>query len=162
MYKQYPKRAFVAPLIVLSLFALGLWSCEESGINGVPPEDAHLIGYSTSDTCMGNSISAPPEADDWDGPTVVEITVDGLLITVFHKNAYLNCCLDEIAVEFSQQGRLLVLEECEVAPNPCYCYCPFEVEATIEVRTAGIYTLEIWTEGRLVWRGYIEVEGPEG
>ncbi len=139
-------RMFGVILIILSLLFIG---CSR-GVDVVPSGEAELVRYSHSDTC----VSAPTH-----GPAEVEIIVDGLEISVLHKNAVLNCCLDSIIVEFTQEGTLLKLSEMEAVSNPCYCLCPFEVRATIRVPGPGTYVIEIWTENTKVWRGEVEIGG---
>ena len=137
---------FGAALVIPCLFSLG---CSHR-TGGVPVGEAQLIRYSHSDTCVGSLSSDSAE---------VEIIVDGREITVVHKNALLNCCLDSILVDFTQQNSLLRLTEMEVVPRPCDCLCPFEVRATIEVSLPGTYIIEIWTGDVMVWRGVVEVGG---
>ena len=61
---------------------------------------------------------------------------------MLHQNAAYNCCLDEIAVSASLEGNLLRLTEEEIVPNPCYCICCFNVEATVVDLAPGTYTVE--------------------
>jgi hypothetical protein len=117
---------------------------------------ARLVQYSHSDECVAQG-SPPLELAQ--GEANVEVKVDGLEVTVIHKNAFLNCCLDSIDVDFEQQYRLLKLVEREAVTMPCDCICPFEVVSTIMVSTPGKYTVEVWTEASLVWTGVVEVGG---
>ncbi len=137
---------FGITLIVPCLLSLGC----SLRTGAVPGGEAQLIHYSHSDTCVGSLTLDPAE---------VEVVVDGFEITVIHKDAALNCCLDSILVEFTQEDTVLRLRETEAVSNPCYCVCPFEVRATIEVSAPGNYIIEIWTEDAMVWRGVVAIQG---
>ena len=133
-------------LLYIILVVIGLGCGKEKG----PVGEARLISYSYSDTCLAKN---PPQ-----DTAEVEIIIDGLKITVVHKNAMFNCCPDSIIVEFTQENTLLKLFEKEVlGPEACDCTCPFEVSAIIEVPRNGTYILEIYTEGHLVYRKEISV-----
>ena len=134
----------------------GLFAGCGTDVELLPAGQARLIEYSHSEECVARD--APLGLDPGDAD--VEVKVDGLEVTVTHKNAFLNCCLDSIMVSFDQEYRLLKLEEQEALTIPCDCICPFEVVSTIEVSTPGKYTVEVWTEASLVWTGEVRLEGP--
>jgi hypothetical protein len=141
--------AIGAPLVAL---VCALASCGED-VELVPARQARLIGYSHSKECLtpGDPIGTELSSAD------VEVAVDGMSVTVTHRNAFLNCCLDSIVVDFKQDNNVLKLVEHEAVTMPCDCICPFEVVATLEAATPGTYVIEIWTEARLVWTGGVEV-----
>jgi hypothetical protein len=120
------------------------------------PDQAQLIDYSHG-TC--DKTYTESQFHMMSDSADVEIIIDGLQVTVIHKNAVLNCCLDSIVVEFSQEDNLLKLTETEETKNPCLCLCDYEVEAIIEVPAPGTYIIEIWTVKKLVWREEIEIPG---
>ena len=113
-----------------------------------PAEESQLVDFSHSDECVGSIKKELPD---------VEIIVRGLYITVIHKNAIFNCCLDEIMVEFEQEHRVLKLFESEVVTMPCWCICPFEVKSIIQVSFPGRYIIEIWSYDHLIWSDSVEV-----
>ncbi len=67
-------------------------------------------------------------------------------VEVIHRNAMFNCCLDEIAVEMTLDGNTIKLKEAEVAPNPCFCTCPYDVTTTIGSLEDGLYTVEFYND----------------
>jgi len=139
-------------LIVISVLYL---QCDNKSTVFTPVGEAQLTNCSHSD-CLGESVSGSL-TDLMSDPAEVEILVKGSEITITHKNAMFNCCLDHIQVVLTQQKFLLKLTETESVTKPCLCTCPFEVQATIKVPTPGIYTLEIWAYDKLIWSGEVEV-----
>ena len=137
----------VALLILPALLVCG---CSDES------RETKMISSASSDSCMARGFSSRDNLVDWPEPDV-KVTVEGLTINLVHTNATLNCCLDTIEVDFTHDGRLLMLREKEVVTMPCDCICPFEVEATIEVPSPGTYLLEIYTGVELVWSDEIEV-----
>lgn len=143
-------------VIVAVLFAL---PCFVPGCGGdvdrFPVGQARLVDYYHSEECVRPGGSLGLDMGDAD----VEVEIDGLEVTITHKNAFLNCCLDSILVSFAQEDRLLRLVEHEAVTIPCDCICPFEVMAVIEVSVPGKYMIEVWTEAGLVWTRKVEVGG---
>ena len=152
MTTRTPLKIFGVTLIVMSIL---YFQCgQKSGVTA-PDGEAELSEYSHSD-CIGESISGSFTnllSDSAD----VEIIVEGFQITIIHKNATFNCCLDYIQVVLTQQNFFLKLTETEFVTSPCLCTCPFEVTATIDVPSPGTYTIELWAYDELLWSGEVEV-----
>jgi hypothetical protein len=138
-------------LAVLSILSV---QCSEDQPLSSNKGEAQLVSYSNSDCLEG--VSTTPFLAMGDSAEV-EVTVEGLKITVIHSNAIFNCCIDSIRVEFAQEDSLLKLTEIPLGEDLCDCICPFEVSATIEVPSPGIYIIEIWAEDEFIWRGKVEV-----
>jgi hypothetical protein len=137
------------------LLAFWLIQCGEDGTIS-PPGEAQLVDYSHGECDLelaGSHYTLESDSAD------VEITIDGLEVTVIHRNAILNCCLDSIPITFSQEGNLLKLTETESTSQPCLCLCPYVVEATIMVPSSGTYVIEVYTLTKLVWREEIFIPG---
>jgi hypothetical protein len=137
---------------LLVLFIINLSCSEEPPTKISPYEETQLIGYSSSDSCLPYYRQSGDSAE-------VEIEVDSFDINITHKNAILNCCLDSIDVEFVEAGDTLKLYETEVSLYGmlCTCLCPYEINAIIGVSESGVYIIEIFTEGRLVYQKWVEV-----
>jgi len=144
---------FGASLVVMSMLYL---QCGQENNSVTDPDDAaQLREYSHSD-CVGESISGS-YTNLLSDPADVEIIVEGFQITIVHKNATFNCCLDYIQVVLTQQNFLLKLTETEFVTSPCLCTCPFAVSATIDVPSPGMYTIELWAHDELLWSGEVKV-----
>lgn len=81
----------------------------------------------------------PCEDDD-----EITLTPEPFSLHVFHENATYNCCLDDIVISLFADGNLLVLTEEEVLPDPCYCICCYDAEATVVDLAPGEYVVEFW------------------
>ena len=141
-------------LIILSILYIHCGD-DDSMTAPVPVGETRLLSYSQSDCLLkaspGDFIHTMSDSAD------VEIIVDGLQVTVIHGNAYFNCCIDSIQVEFFQDAELLKLTEKDVYTNLCRCDCVYEVTTVLEVVSHGLYVIEIWAVDRLIWRGDIVV-----
>jgi hypothetical protein len=133
--------------IIISLLVLSL-ACSKSGKNEGAPV---LEYYSYSDSCLSKKGEGDIDSAQ------VEIIINGLELTVIHKNAILNCCLDSILLEFTHNDNILTLIENELTTNPCECVCHYKVEAEIKVPNPGDYILEIYTSSHLVYRKKIHI-----
>lgn len=129
------------PYIILTIISVGCDRGER------PHREAKLISYSHSDTCVSSKGRAAE----------VEIIINGLQITVVHKDAQFNCCADSAIVKLVQEDTVIKIFEEEVTPDPCRCVCTFEVSSVIEVNRPGTYILEIYTNEWLVYRKRIRV-----
>jgi len=76
------------------------------------------------------------------GGDEIELTVEGNTLHVLHRNATYNCCSDDIVISLSAEEDLLMLTEDEIVPDPCYCLCCYNVEATVVDLAPGTYTVE--------------------
>ena len=110
----------------------------------------HIDQY-THDGCLlgANGEDPLPCGDDQ-----FTLTVEGDTLHVLHENAVYNCCLDDIAVSLSVEGNVLWLSETEVAPDPCWCLCCYEVEATVVSLAPGSYTVEYCWYDEWDWELY--------
>jgi len=86
----------------------------------------------------------PPGSGSCPEDDEISLTVDGNTLHVLHANATYNCCLDEIVISLSVEGTLLRLTEEEIVPDPCYCICCYNVEATVVDLVPGEYTVEFY------------------
>lgn len=68
-----------------------------------------------------------------------------LLIT--HVNGEFNCCIDYISTSIQLNGNVIDLYEVEVASQPCFCICPFDVTTTVSGLASGTYTVNIYANG---------------
>jgi hypothetical protein len=107
----------------------------DAGVGTAP----HVDDYANSG-CRLNPEGDPVPCED---PDEFELTVEPYTLHMLHRNANYNCCLDDIAVLLEVEGNVLHLTEVEICPDPCYCICCFEVEATVVDLTPGPYTVEI-------------------
>ena len=121
-------------------------------------EEIGLIYYSHSG-CKEENFSSQILSDTAEIEPQVQIIIEDLLITVIHKNALLNCCPDSIVVRFTQEENILKLDEIDyiVGSGGCDCMCSYEIKSVIRVQDHGTYILEIYTNGRLVFRKKIIV-----
>ena len=147
--QKYLKIIFAVLFLLLLLFL----ACSDSDES--PYEEAQLIGSYSSDTCVSHMRQYVDSAE-------VEIEVEGFDISITHKNAIFNCCLDSIKAEFTQSGDTLKLTEVEYRIGGCYCTCPYEVSTAIGVSDPGTYLIEIFAvevyqEKKLVYQGWVEV-----
>jgi hypothetical protein len=143
-------------MLLLVLAILSVRCSRENTISNATGGEARLTGTSHSD-CLDDGINPLDHATD--DSARVDVFVSGLEVTVVHYNCMLNCCLDSIGVEFAHEDNVLILTEVEYYTTPCFCHCPYEVTAKIEVPAPGLYVIEVWTYDILVWRGEIEVPG---
>ena len=79
----------------------------------------------------------PPCGDD-----EIELVVEDGALHVLHQNATYNCCCDDIVIVLTVEGDVLHLTEVEIVPDPCYCICCYNVQATIVDLAPGTYTVE--------------------
>ncbi|RKZ21917.1 hypothetical protein DRQ18_03610 [bacterium] len=105
-------------------------------------ERVELVETWHSDSCV---------TGEFKDTAVVDVWVEGMLVHVIHYNAYLNCCLDDIAVRVKFVGRVIEVHEHEIVETPCDCLCPFNIVYTLRVPSPGEYVLKIYTEDRLVY-----------
>ncbi|MBN2562383.1 MAG: hypothetical protein JXQ75_15775 [Phycisphaerae bacterium] len=117
-------------------------------IEDIPAFVAALLGLVRGPPHMGdhsNSGCLPgPGRDAWqcEEDDVIELTVDGYALHVLHRNATYNCCPDDIVITLIVEGSLLRLTEEEIATEPCYCICCYDVEGTVLDLAPGEYTVE--------------------
>ncbi len=105
-----------------------------------------LAGVRNSDCLNGATRTVDGDDDSLYGTESFEASYDAEtgLATATHHNAVYNCCIDEISVELVQDGNTLKLYETEVAPNPCFCVCPFDISAQVAGLADGLYTVEFY------------------
>ncbi len=154
---MYSRKLFgLLGMVLVVLAILSVRCSRENTLSDKTGGAARLTGFSHSD-CLDGGVN-PLDYETGDTARV-DVFVDGFEVTVVHHNCILNCCLDSIDVEFTQEGNLLMLTEEEWYTTPCLCICPYEVTATIVVPAPGIYVIEVWTYDMLVWRGEVKVPG---
>ncbi|MBU0616096.1 MAG: hypothetical protein KKI02_00095, partial [Planctomycetes bacterium] len=76
------------------------------------------------------------------GGDEIELVVEGNALHVLHRNATYNCCPDDIVISLTVEDDLIMLMEEEIVPDPCYCICCYNVEATVVDLVPGTYTVE--------------------
>lgn len=89
----------------------------------------------------------PDGEPDWNAcedDDEITLTPEPCSLHVLHENATYNCCPDDIVISLFADGNLLVLTEEEVLPDPCYCICCYDVEATMVDLAPGEYVVEFW------------------
>ena len=100
------------------------------------PGSPCLADYSNTG-CLEEPPPGYPCGDDQ-----IHLTVEGSTLHVLHTNATYNCCPYDIVISLSVEGSLLRLTEQEIAPDPCYCICCYDVEATVLDLAPREYTVE--------------------
>ena len=113
------------------------------------------IGTYSNSGCLAGALD-----DEWpmcvEDDEIILTVADGTLHTL-HTNASYNCCLDDIIVTLSVEDSLIQLTETEYAPEPCWCICCYEVEATVLDLPPGEYTVEYcWYDFELSDRCHVE------
>lgn len=141
-------------IIMIAVALCGVWGCDRNA-GTRPAGEATLVDFSNSGECQARD----PKGGYPDEPPKVEVITEGQVVLINHKNAIFNCCLDTIRVELRQEERLLILTESEIVTHYCRCNCAFEVTASLEVTLPGVYWIEIWGGGALVWTGRVTVTG---
>ena len=68
-------------------------------------------------------------------------------VRLLHHLASHNCCVETIALSVRATENHFVVEEQEIAPNPCNCICDYDVWTDLGALAAGTYTVEWWVEG---------------
>ena len=143
----------IFPIASVILFFIYMSCNEETHSETSPYEETQLIGYSSSDTCLTHL-----RQYNEDDTAEVDIVVDSFDIIITHNNAFLNCCLDSVSVQFMQAGDTLRLYENEIIlGSPCDCLCPYEVNFTIGISEPGTYLVEIFTYSWIVYQEWVEV-----
>ncbi len=79
---------------------------------------------------------------DGDGDEEVIFEVNGTSLTVYHNNAYYNCCLDYF-VDYGIRGGHIVAYERDFG-DPCDCDCYFDLTSTLNDIEPGIYGVEFY------------------
>lgn len=108
----------------------------------------------------GNNLDkgACKDSPTYSDPDSIAIIVSGNDITVFHFDAFYNCCLT-VTTEVAQEGYVINLYEHESGDNPCYCLCYYDLETTIYDLEAGTYTINVYSaEGEYVGGGTATIE----
>lgn len=119
-----------------------LTSGEERRINLclAPIGEEPQLTYSNSG-CLNNREDPTNAADK------IIAKVKGNNVYVTHRNAWYNCCLEEIRVELEQEGNQLKLIETEILEGSgCRCMCLYNVSATISDLAAGEHVIQVLNE----------------
>jgi hypothetical protein len=104
-------------------------------------DDGPRVARYTNSGCLTDQSGEPWMCTEDD---LIEFVVEDATLYVRHSYANYNCCLDDIAVYMDiEDGRLLLTEQ-ELAEEPCWCICCYEVNATIVGLSAGAYTVEFY------------------
>ncbi|MEW5767815.1 MAG: carboxypeptidase-like regulatory domain-containing protein [bacterium] len=108
----------------------------------IKPGEGPQLTYSNSG-CLSNR-EDPTQAKD-----EIIAKVEGNDIYVTHRNAWYNCCLEEIRVELEHEGNQLRLIETEILEGSgCRCLCLYDVSAAISDLAAGEYIIQVLNEDR--------------
>jgi len=76
--------------------------------------------------------------------------VENGVLTLTHKNAIYNCCIEDIDVSVKIEGEEVHLYETEILEIPCDCICPYDITTRINSLGPGVYTIYFWNDsGRL-------------
>jgi hypothetical protein len=78
------------------------------------------------------------------------VTVDGQYIH-FEDTMVANCCPDELGLEMTVEGELIMIYETELTTMGCRCICDYPISATLGPFAPGTYTLEVYEN----WAGFI-------
>ncbi|MBP7124950.1 hypothetical protein KBD49_01110 [Myxococcota bacterium] len=96
--------------------------------------------------CLATTRS-PCQGDPYGGQDPagrLEIRVEGHDVTVRHREAVLNCCLEVTLCVTPERDRLRFVERSSGAP--CFCQCLFDLEATLQGIPSGTYELSLWND----------------
>lgn len=104
-----------------------------------------VILGSENTTCKNGAPLSRDEDPQWPESLTLEYLAG--ILTVHHVNGFFNCCLDTIDVSLVADGYTLSLYEQEVAANPCFCECPFDVNTEISNLAPGLYTVNVYVNG---------------
>jgi len=86
---------------------------------------------------------------DGDGDEEVIFEVNGTGLTVYHNNAYYNCCLDYF-VDYGIRGGVIAAYERDFG-DFCDCYCNFNLSSSLNDIEPGIYIVRFYNiEGDLL------------
>ncbi|MDI6791970.1 MAG: carboxypeptidase-like regulatory domain-containing protein [bacterium] len=98
------------------------------------------LTYSNSG-CLSNRGDSAKAADE------IIAKVEGNDVYVTHRNAWYNCCLEDIRVELEQDGNQLKLIETAILEGSgCRCMCFYDVSAVISDLAAGEYIIQVLNE----------------
>lgn len=102
-----------------------------------PPPQAppQLVGYGDSG-CLSY-----PLGRDACGEDEFVLTVAGGTLDILHRNAYYNCCPDDIVVTLDAQEPTLNLTETAIVTLPCWCMCCYDVWSSVTGLLPGSYTV---------------------
>lgn len=115
------------------------WKTEPVEFDFEPGQGPQLT-YSNSG-CLSNR-GEPVKAKD-----EIIAEVKGNEVYVTHRNAWYNCCLEEIKVELEQEGNLIKLIETAILEGSgCRCMCLYDVSAAISDLPAGEYVIQVLNE----------------
>jgi hypothetical protein len=83
-------------------------------------------------------------------------------VTLVHRNATYNCCVDDIEVSLHNDGERLKIEETEIEPS-CFCLCCYDVTSTISGLLPGTHIVEYsWfdyeTQEKEIYTTVVKVE----
>jgi len=89
--------------------------------------------------------------------------VDGFTVTVYHLDAYYNCCWF-LAADIDVSAPIVDLYEVEGPGSEyCLCYCSFDLSFEFEIPQPGEYLLRVWyydTYGNDEWVHVLAAELP--
>ena len=98
------------------------------------------IEYEISPCQMG--LSAIEQLDE----TRFTVTVEGRYIH-FEDMMVANCCPDELELQMTVEGNLIMIHEVAYLTIPCDCICNYPVTATLGPFEPGTYTLKVYNGG---------------
>ena len=85
-------------------------------------------------------LNRPATPDPVFGYMVLE--VQGNDLEIQHLDAYYNCCI-EYAVNYQIGNFEITANEFDVANNPCFCECYFNLKSTLFSLPDGLYTVTL-------------------
>jgi len=94
---------------------------------------------------------------------VIRAEVEGSTITVYHDNAYYNCCPSSFYHAVTLEGSLILIHELEIDPQ-CLCLCCFNLNTVVEDVAPGTYQIDFSWYDYEVWETvhrYLEVVVPD-
>jgi len=100
--------------------------------------------------CQGSVKSGSEEEIEAEDPSITaHYDTDTGLLIVAHKAAQFNCCIERLESTVKVEGALIKIFEIDIKPNPCKCYCPYDMFTSVKGLEPGTYTVEVYANGAL-------------
>lgn len=126
-------RALLLSIAILMIFAINCTEEKGTSNNGGIEELAHQ-------DIQGDCLNQPATPDPVFGYMVLEAQGNDLQIQ--HLDAYYNCCI-EYAVDYQIDNFSITANETDIANNPCFCECYFNLKSTLFDLPGGLYTVTL-------------------
>jgi len=65
----------------------------------------------------------------------------GDTLTVHHRDAAYNCCMDSTTYTVTMDGSVIDIIETEIVPDPCLCLCCFDLSVSVADLAPGTWTV---------------------